>query len=166
MRLPPPAPSTSSGGRGITLRVARLDDADAICDLYLASRRATLPYLKKVHSDAETRAWIAEVLLRDCAVWVAEEDERILGFVAVAGTHLEQLYLHPGHLRRGIGSLLLAKAKELSPGGLELHCFQRNAAARAFYEARGFTAVEFGDGSGNEEGEPDIRYSFSSAGGS
>ncbi len=164
---PPPAPSREGrGGESVILRQARLDDADAICDLYLASRRAALPYLRKVHSDAETRQWIAEVLLRDCAVWVAEADGCILGFAAVAGTHLEQLYLHPGHLRRGIGSLLLAKAKELSPGGLELHCFQRNAAARAFYEARGFTAVEFGDGSGNEEGEPDIRYSFSSAGGS
>lgn len=147
------------------LRQARADDADAIGDLYLASRGAALPYLKKAHSDAETRAWIADVLLRDCDVWVAEERGRIVGFAAVAGTCLEQLYLHPDRLREGIGSRLLAKARELSPDGLTLHTFQRNAAARAFYESHGFVAVEFGDGSGNEEGEPDVRYSFTSASG-
>ena len=165
----PPPPSPSREGRGIlesvVLREAVARDADALCDLYLASRRAALPYLKKVHSDEETRTWISAVLLRDCSVWVAEEKGRIVGFVAIAGTHLEQLYLHPDHLRRGIGSLLLAKAKELSPDGLTLYTFQRNAAARAFYEAHGFTAVEFSDGSGNEEGEPDVRYSFPSASG-
>lgn len=36
--------------------------------------------------------------------------------------------------------------------------FQLNDKARRFYERRGFVAVEFGDGTGNEEGEPDVRY--------
>jgi hypothetical protein len=39
-----------------------------------------------------------------------------------------------------------------------LWTFQANAPARRFYERHGFGAVEFGDGSGNEEGEPDVRY--------
>jgi RimJ/RimL family protein N-acetyltransferase len=41
---------------------------------------------------------------------------------------------------------------------LRLYTFQCNEGARRFYERNGFTAVAFGDGSGNEEGEPDIRY--------
>jgi len=32
--------------------------------------------------------------------------------------------------------------------------------ARAFSERDGFTAVEFGDGSGSEERQPDIRYAW------
>ena len=36
--------------------------------------------------------------------------------------------------------------------------FARNAGARRFYERHGFVAVAFGDGTGNEEGEPDVRY--------
>ena len=38
--------------------------------------------------------------------------------------------------------------------------FQRNAAARAFYEKHGFRAVAFGDGSANMEAEPDALYEW------
>ncbi|MYU47846.1 GNAT family N-acetyltransferase, partial [Streptomyces sp. SID7803] len=50
------------------------------------------------------------------------------------------------------------------PEGLALYAFQRNAAARAFYERHGFIAVAFDDGSRNEEKEPDVRYRWSPAG--
>ncbi len=61
------------------------------------------------------------------------------------------------HDPQSIGDQLLARAKELSPARLELHTFQRNAPARRFYEARGCVAVDFNDGSRNEEREPDVR---------
>jgi hypothetical protein len=32
--------------------------------------------------------------------------------------------------------------------------------ARAFYERHGFVAIEFGDGSGNEAGQPDVFYEW------
>ena len=144
----------------VRLREAEPRDAPAIAELFLASRREALPYLPELHSDDETRDWMARVVLTECAVWVAESEGRVVGFAAVKGEHLDHLYLLPGHQRRGIGSRLLAKAKELSPDRLELWAFQRNAAARAFYEEHGFVAVEFGDGSGNEEGEPDVRYEW------
>ena len=54
----------------------------------------------------------------------------------------------------------IALAKERRPDGLELYTFQENAAARAFYEHHGFMAVWFGDGSANEEGQPDVRYAW------
>ena len=50
--------------------------------------------------------------------------------------------------------------KELRPGGLTLWTFERNARAWAFYEARGFVASEFTDGSRNEEREPDVLYAW------
>jgi ribosomal protein S18 acetylase RimI-like enzyme len=49
------------------------------------------------------------------------------------------------------------------PAGMRLYAFQRNTRARGFYERRGFVAVEFGDGSGNEEGEPDVLYQWTPA---
>jgi hypothetical protein len=39
-----------------------------------------------------------------------------------------------------------------------LWTFQKNVAARRFYEDRGFQAVEETDGSRNEEREPDVHY--------
>ena len=59
---------------------------------------------------------------------------------------------------RGTGSTLLQKAMECAGGLLELWTFQRNHAARRFYERHGFTAVVFTDGADNEEREPDVLY--------
>ncbi len=147
-------------GHEAVLRPAALRDAGEIAELFLASRRDALPYLRRVHSDDDTRRWIAEEMLPRCEVWVAELDGRIVGFAAVAGVHLDHLYLLPGYYRLGIGDRLLAKAKEISPGRLQLFKFQRNTAARAFYEARGFVPVDFNDGSRNEEHEPDVLYEW------
>jgi GNAT superfamily N-acetyltransferase len=139
---------------------ATAHDAAEIAELYLASRTDALPFLRRVHCDAETRRWIADTLLTTRETWIARSDERIIGVLALQGEDLDQLYLLPGWYRRGIGSLLLAKAKELSPTRLTLFTFQRNVRARAFYEAHGFHIIEMGDGTGNEEGEPDILYEW------
>ena len=149
-----------SAAPAITIEPASPRDAGEIADLYLASRAQALPYLRRVHSDDEVRGWIAHVRLATGETWVAREAGRILGFLSLDGEDLDQLYLLPGQFRRGIGSLLLAKAKELSPERLHLFTFQRNAAARAFYERHGFQLVDLNDGARNEEGEPDALYEW------
>ena len=68
------------------------------------------------------------------------------------------LYLDPAHLRRGIGSRLLAEAEATLGRRLSLFCIARNTDARAFYERHGFRVAATGDGAGTEEGEPDILY--------
>jgi ribosomal protein S18 acetylase RimI-like enzyme len=49
-------------------------------------------------------------------------------------------------------------AKQRRPDGLELYTFQVNDRARRFYERHGFVVAMLGDGSGNEEGQPDVLY--------
>jgi GNAT superfamily N-acetyltransferase len=144
----------------ILFREATPDDADAIAYVHRTSMREAMPYLPDLHTPEEDRRWVTTVVLPNQAVWVAERDGQIVGVAALGDEWLEQLYVLPEHQDAGIGSRLLAKAKELRPGGLSLWAFQRNERARAFYERRGFVAVEFGDGSGNEEGEPDVRYAW------
>ena len=56
-----------------------------------------------------------------------------------------------------MGTALLDIAKAASPR-LRLWTFQKNRAARVFYEKHGFAAIEETDGSSNEEREPDILY--------
>lgn len=142
------------------LRRAEAADAEAITAVFLASRAAAMPYLPRLYSDEQTQAWIEAVVLPGSTVWVAEAGEpaQILGFAALDGTVLDHLYLRPDVRCRGIGSALLAAVREASPKELSLHVFQRNDAARAFYERHGFTAGEFNDGSRNEENEPDVTY--------
>lgn len=144
----------------ITIERASPRDAGEIATLYLASRAEALPYLRRCHSDEDTRGWIATMMLVTGETWIAREAGRILGFVTLNGEELDQLYLLPGHFRRGIGSLLLAKAKERSPERLSLFTFQRNTAARAFYERHDFRLVDLNDGDRNEEGEPDALYEW------
>ncbi len=150
----------------ITVRSARSSDARRIAEVFLAARRGALPYLPEIHSADETRRWIAHSVLETCEVWVGLKDGEVVGFVALNDQTFEHLYVLPDYQSAGVGSALLSKAKDLSQGKLTLWTFQRNLGARRFYENRRFRAVEFTDGSGNEEVEPDVRYEWqSSAGG-
>jgi GNAT superfamily N-acetyltransferase len=147
------------------IRLAETRDADTIALVHRTSMREALPYLPDLHTPDEDRAWVANVVLPHQEVWVAEVGERIVGVAALDSDMLAQLYILPGEQGRGIGSALLAKAMVRRPGGMRLYAFQRNMRARDFYERRGFVAITFGDGSGNEEGEPDVLYEWTPAGG-
>ncbi len=138
------------------LRPAGSGDAEAIAALFSASRRL-LDFLPELHTVEEDRCFIAGTVLRDCAVTVAEADDRIVGFIAERDGWIEQLYVAPAAIGAGIGAALLADAMARN-GALELWCFARNTAARRFYERHGFVAVEFTDGADNEAGAPDVRY--------
>jgi ribosomal protein S18 acetylase RimI-like enzyme len=80
--------------------------------------------------------------------------------MVVAPGELDQLYVAPDRLGLGIGRRLLEVAKDRSPSGLVLYTFQVNERARRFYERNGFSAEWFGDGSANEERQPDVRYAW------
>ena len=155
---------TPKRGREAILRPAVGADAAEIAEVFLAARHEALPYLPTIHSDEETRRWIPEVEMRRSAVWVAELDGAIVGFLSLTGDHLDHLYVRPGFYRQGIGDRLLAQAKAMSPRRLRLFTFQRNDRARAFYEARGFAPIEWTNGAGNEEREPDVLYEWAPSG--
>jgi GNAT superfamily N-acetyltransferase len=141
------------------IRRARSDDAEAIADVHLDSRREAMPWLPVLHSREETVTYFTDVLLRE-DVLVAQADRIIVGFHRPPMRSHRSSYIAPAYQHRRIGDKLLAIAKELHPDGLTLWTFQRNARARQFYEARGFVASEFTDGLCNEEGEPDVLHTW------
>jgi GNAT superfamily N-acetyltransferase len=151
-------PTLANGPEPFLIRLAEPRDAGAIAEVHTLSMRDAMPYLPELHTNDETRGWVATIVLPHQEVWVAEAGGHVVGVAALDGEMLAQLYILPGEQGRGIGSALLAKAMARRPDGLRLYAFQRNTRARGFYERRGFIAVEFGDGSGNEEGEPDVLY--------
>jgi GNAT superfamily N-acetyltransferase len=122
-----------------------------------------MPFLPDLHTDEETRTWIRDVVLERDEVWVAAAGDRIDGFLAMNGDVLDHLYVAPRLHGGGVGSALLAKAKQLRPQGFRLWVFQRNMQARGFYEARGLRVVELNDGLDNEENEPDAVYEWKPA---
>ncbi|MFF7370874.1 GNAT family N-acetyltransferase [Streptomyces tricolor] len=143
----------------VVLRRAGPADAHAAADVYLRSFAAALPTVVRPHTDDEVREYIRDVVVPARETWVAEAaGSGVVGLMVLHGESLSQLYLDPGWRGRGIGDRFVALAKERSPRGLTLWTFQVNKPAHRFYERHGFTAVEFTDGSGNEEREPDVRY--------
>ena len=118
---------------------------------------ASFDWMPVLHTPDEDLTFVGNQVLPHQAVTVAEAGENAVGFIAVEGEWIEQLYLDPAFTGGGIGSRLLAQAGETMPVA-RLYCFQANSGARRFYERHGFQAEVFGDGSGNEEGLPDILY--------
>ena len=140
------------------IRRARPEDAGAIAALFRRSY-GTLTFLPTLHTPDEDRRHFAGLMTK-AELWVAEEDDRLLGFAALAGDVLELLYVHPHVHGRGIGTALLEQAKRRRPQGLRLWVFQANVGARRFYERHGCHLVELTDGSGNEERMPDALYEW------
>lgn len=147
-------------GRPRAIRRATADDAASVAALWLASFRATYTF-PIVHTDDQVERWIRDVVIARQETWVAAaRGEAPVGLLSLDGEMLDQLYVRPGWTGQGIGSELVRFAKERRPDGLALYTFQVNSGARRFYERHRFVAVSFGDGSANDEGQPDVRYEW------
>lgn len=143
----------------LTVRRATTEDT-GIGDVWLTAWRATFDF-PPGHPDDDCRRWLLGELVPSTESWVAvDDDDRIVAFMALSDAMVEQLYIAPDWIGHGLGRRLIAFAKARRPAGLDLYCFQVNGRARRFYEANGFDAIAFGDGSGNEEHQPDIRYAW------
>ena len=142
---------------------AHASDAAAIATIHLSARKHAMPDLRRVYTDAKTRAYFAQVVAdRPGAWWVVRLPVSVAAYMRIDGETLDHLYVLPRWHRRGLGSALIEHAKALSPGHLSLWTFQRNLAAQAFYEACGFIGTNQTDGD-NEEGEPDTLYEWTPA---
>ena len=141
------------------IRRAAPEDADQIAETFSRSL-GMLTFLPPLHTEEEHRRFITEMVPVDHEVWVAEEDGRVVGLAAVGDRTLGHLYIHPDYQNRGIGSHLLEKTKALQPQGFTLWTFPQNEGACRFYERHGLHVSAHGDGSGNEEGLPDVQYKW------
>jgi len=150
----------SAAAERLVRRRASADDGAVLGDVWLSSWRATFDF-PPGHRDDDVRRWIRDELLPVHETWVAvdpDAGDRVIALMAVSATMVEQLYVVPDWIGKGVGRRLIELAKERRPGGLDLYCFAVNATARRFYERNGFAPVAFGDGSGNEERQPDVLY--------
>jgi GNAT superfamily N-acetyltransferase len=147
-----------SAGDEVDIRRARPEEGPALASLYLRSRRAAIPAIPPpVHTDAEVDEWFATVVLPQREVWVVECADVLAALLVLERDWLSDLYVDPDYTGRGLGSRLVALAKQRSPGGLSLWAFASNLGAGRFYERHGFVVVGGTDGD-NEEGMPDVKY--------
>ena len=142
------------------IRRGRSEDAEAIADVHLDSRREAMPWLPLLHSGEDAITYFTDHVLLHEDVLVAEANHIVVGFLALRSDHIDHLYIAPAYQPQGIGDKLLAVAKELHPDGLTIWTFQQNTRERRFFEARGFVASEFAHGLRNEEGQADVLYTW------
>jgi GNAT superfamily N-acetyltransferase len=143
----------------VLIRLASALDVAAVTDLLWSAREAAVPSVPPVVGNYERmHGWLSHRLTDATDCWVTEDAQGLTALLLLEPGWIDQLYVRPDVLGQGIGSELVAKAKELMPDGLQLWTFQSNVRAHKFYEVHGFIAVERTDGSGNEEQAPDVRH--------
>jgi len=154
-------PHSEASTNEATIRRATQADAVELADLFWRVREESVPGIPMiVHPRESVLPFVRDVLLREFEVWVAQVHEVLVGFLALMPPdQLGHLYLSAEHTGRGVGSRLVALAKERFPEGMALYAFQGNTDALRFYERHGFVAVAWSDGD-NEEGAPDVRMEW------
>jgi len=127
--------------------------------MWRASKRAAFPYVaaQQLYTLQNDTDYFRDVLAQECEVWLATDQEHILGLLALRDDLIDQLFVAIGAQRQGVGGALLVKARERSPDQLRAYSFQKNSSARAFYEKHGFRIVRSGI-SPPPENEPDYEY--------
>ena len=145
----------------ITIARYRAEAADEIVHLWRQSKRHALGDYVEPRSYSETLDFLVNFIAKTQHIRLAECNSRgiIVGFMALQGSELKQLYVHVDYLFQGIGSALVNEAKRDSPRGLRLHTFERNISARRFYDRHGFRLV--GRDDDNEERLPCLVYEWS-----
>jgi ribosomal protein S18 acetylase RimI-like enzyme len=129
------------GGPQLRFRPLEIQDVAAISRIHHRACLIAYRFINWCYPLSEVERWYSGKFsewtwtLAACAA-----DDSLVGFIAMIGGHVDQLYVDPSHQRSGTGSVLLAEALKAVPGRITLDVFEENASARAFYEKHGFQA--------------------------
>jgi ribosomal protein S18 acetylase RimI-like enzyme len=107
-----------------------------------AACRRAYAYFGWDHSVADMADWIAEDPKSWTELWTAESGGNVIGFMALLDHFVDQLFVLPQWQGCGIGTAMMARAKQSYPAGLTLNCAQQNFPAIAFYVRQGFIPLE------------------------
>ena len=131
-------------GGHLTLIYRDLLESDVASIAHVHRRACLIAYafMNWAYSEDDVRIWYAGKFKEWDWGLVAEDGSRVVGFIACAGPHLDQLFVDPDCQTRGIGTFMLTAALRRAPAVETLNVFEQNAPARLFYERRGFREVE------------------------
>jgi putative acetyltransferase len=135
----------------VKIREAKPADHIRLVDIWLRAVRATHAFLTE--DDIQSLLPIVrDAALAGLEVWVLCTDEsEAVGFMGLAGTSVEALFIAPEWTHRGGGRRLLDHAHKLK-GRLSVEVNEQNAEATRFYRAYGFAVV--GRSELDREGRP------------
>lgn len=141
----------------LAIRPARSTDAGKLGAM-ISEAVAANTWKPKLHTGAEDVAHMSN-LIDHGWVSVCERAHQVAGFIALDEQRVQSLYVANNAQNYGIGNALLDHAKTQQTR-LELWKFEANEGALRFYRRHGFSEVERTDGTGNDEGLPDIKFQW------
>ncbi|MBW4572682.1 MAG: GNAT family N-acetyltransferase [Tolypothrix carrinoi HA7290-LM1] len=142
------------------IRPYELNDLEDTVQLWYRTWHQTFPEIQHPQPYPAWKTRFCDDLAVRGNVWVAEVENSIVGFVVVIKDEqcLHQLFVDSMYQNRGVGSVLLKKAKEICPQGLTLQTLQQNTKACVFYEKHGFKAGKLSTNKIN--GQPNVEYNW------
>jgi putative acetyltransferase len=141
------------------LRPYRAEDEEAAISLWQRSWQEAYPSIDFASRVTWWRERWRRELVPDAAIIVAEQADKLVGFVTVDATgYLDQLVVAPDLWGAELGNALVDEAKRLSPDGITLLVNTDNARAIRFYERNGF--VHAGNDVNPTSGRPVLRMQW------
>ena len=114
-------------------------DLSELLEAWYSASLVGHPFLDEAFFRQE-RKKIREVYLPNAETWVFEQDEVVVGFVALIGNEVGAIFVDSNYHGRGIGRALMDYARSLRDI-LEVDVFKDNKVGRDFYEKCGFHQV-------------------------
>ena len=118
------------------IRKYKAEDMERLLEIWLESSSIAHDFLG-LDQLKEQKNLIRDTYLPMAETWVVEEDGEIQGFISLLDHYVGGLFLHPDQQGLGIGRRLIEKAFQ-EKGFLTVGVYEKNLAARKFYERMGF----------------------------
>lgn len=133
----------------IDLRPAQLEDAEAVCDVHIASIRILCA---KDYTSDQIAAWVSNCTAENYrsaiekmgeTMFVAHKGETIVGFAALFENEIRAVYVHPNYTHKKVGMLLVEMLETAAvKRNIDKLKLSASTNAKAFYESRGYQVIE------------------------
>ena len=120
------------------IRKFRTDDLEQVMGLWLATNISAHDFISAKYWHANYA--LVKKMLPQANIWVYEKNNEIWGFIGLQDTYIAGIFVADKAQGKGIGSELLAKAKQ-QKSQLSLAVYTKNERALNFYQRADFTVV-------------------------
>jgi putative acetyltransferase len=120
------------------IKIRKMEDKDVqlLADIWLTASLKAHDFIAKEYW-INNKSLMVEKYLPSSEVYVAEQTDHILGFIALNENYIASLFVDIEQQGKGIGSLLLNYVKDLRTE-LTLRVYQKNEQSVSFYKSKNF----------------------------